>query len=131
VQLRTQHNLSKIAALVVSGWIAGAWGARAEVNITLNDSSEIITALDLTSFHGAALPVAYFPVPWEGTANIQTRDVFVSDAVTGSGQDFILLAPESNLRYIPEPATILSAALLLLPMLASILRVIRNKPTAS
>jgi hypothetical protein len=69
-------------------------------------------------------------------ANTQTYGVFVPEPDSGAGQEFIFLSPNGSPmpqqggQPVPEPATLISAALLLLlPLGASALRIMRKKPS--
>jgi hypothetical protein len=68
--------------------------------------------------------------------NEQTGYILVPNPTTptadGNGQEFIILAANTpNLIPVPEPTTMISGALLLLPFGASTLRILRKKDTAS
>jgi hypothetical protein len=63
-------------------------------------------------------------------ANTQTYGVFVP--TDPRGQDFIFIAPDQeNLQSVPEPATLVCGALLLLPLAASALRILRKRRKAA
>jgi hypothetical protein len=62
-------------------------------------------------------------------ANIQNMGMLVpnpEDSSIGAGQEFIFLTPNTP-NVVPEPTTLISGALLLLPFGASTLRILRKK----
>jgi len=65
-------------------------------------------------------------------ANTQTYGIFVPVSGSPAGQEFIFLSQNNgNITSVPEPTTLVSAALLLLPFGASTVRILRKGRMAS
>lgn len=120
---RTTFDLSGLDPLTAN--IAGRWATDNSGTIFLNNANTGITSSGFTSWTGFSLTSGF-------VAGINTLDFIVDNHTQATGNPVGLRVEflSATAAAVPEPATVVAGALLLLPFGASMVRIVRRHSAA-